>query len=67
MPAKDAVKIKQFPLRMPEELRKRIGHVAVERGICLTHCIIDLLRERLEELEECHTSVPNEQHARQAT
>ena len=57
-------KIKQFPLRMTEDMRKQIGHVAVERGICLTHCIIDLLRERLEELEAYRMPVPNEQRVR---
>ena len=50
---------KQLCLRMSLELHKRIGHVAVNRGTCLTHCILNLLEERLEELEVSHESVPN--------
>jgi hypothetical protein len=55
-------KTKQIPLRMPESLHKRIGHVAVDRGTNLTHCILSLLAERLEELEACHMSVPIDLH-----
>jgi hypothetical protein len=55
-------KIKQMPLRMPLSLHKRIGHEAIERGTSLTRCILNLLDERLAELEDCHKSVPIDQH-----
>jgi predicted HicB family RNase H-like nuclease len=48
-------KIKQMTHRMPESLRKRIGHEAVERGINVNQCINVLLEEAL---EACHAPVP---------
>jgi hypothetical protein len=55
-------KIKQMILRMPDSLHKRIGHIAVDRGTNLTHCIVSLLLERLEELEGGHNPFPTGQH-----
>ena len=55
-------KTKQMILRMPDSLHKRIGHVAVDRGTNLTHCLISLLRERLEELEGDRKPSPSGQH-----
>jgi predicted HicB family RNase H-like nuclease len=57
-------KVKQMILRMPDSLHKRIGHVAVDRGTNLTHCLISLLQERLEELEGNHKPSPTGQHVR---
>lgn len=54
--------MKQMTLRIPDNLRKKVGHEAVEREMNVNQCIIVLLEEAL---EASRLRTPSKTHAPQ--